>query len=496
MAAMKSKKTPENKNIRSSTKKNPFKKLLVSIIIGFVAVAFVGSFAYRYTARRGVSPNVAVINGEPVSVGPDSLFANFYRQFYEEERQKGEEAELNEQKNRELMRRALDTVIQRMLILQYAKEEGITVDKETVLTSIIKKGYYRGQGKNFDEERYNNTPESNRQDIFDAEKEGIIINTFIQEHFGSVGVSELELKSFFQFTNYGKKIEYVFLRYDELPDDKLKSFYQENPRLFEKAHAAHILIKDDELKAQEILAELKEDPEKFEDIAKTSSEDTTNEKGGDLGWFYRKDMVPEFSEASFTLKKGEISDIIKSPFGFHIIKALDDVRIEPYEAALFRIKKEYVSEHKEEVEKRVSALSKEILTEAINNPSEFDTTIKKYTLQKTITDYITVSGQYILNEEQNIPLFELMNNENLPNLVFSTKINQVGGPLKTSDGEIIFKVIDEKQFDQAEYEKSKDYITNVYSNLKENYLFNDWYNFTLMNSKITDNFDQFFTSGG
>ena len=83
MAAMKSKKTPENKNIRSSTKKNPFKKLLVSIIIGFVAVAFVGSFAYRYTARRGVSSNVAVINGEPVSVGPDSLFANFYRQFYE-----------------------------------------------------------------------------------------------------------------------------------------------------------------------------------------------------------------------------------------------------------------------------------------------------------------------------------------------------------------------------------------------------------------------------
>ena len=64
----------------------------------------------------------------------------------------------------------------------------------------------------------------------------------------------------------------------------------------------------------------------------------------------------------------------------------------------------------------------------------------------------------IYNEEQNIPLFELMNNENLPDLVFSTKINQVGGPLKTSDGEIIFKVIDEKQFDQAEYEKSKDYI--------------------------------------
>ncbi len=496
MASSKSKKMPEQKSIKSSAKKNPFKKLLVSIIIGFVAVAFVGSFAYRYSARRGTSTNVAVINGEPVSVGPDSLFANFYRQFYEEERQKGEEAELNEQRNRELMRRALDTVIQRMLILQYAEKEGITVDRETVLTSIIKKGYYRGQGKNFDEERYNNTPESNRQDIFNAEKEGIIINMFIQEHFGSVEVSELELKSFFQFTDYGKKIEYVFLRYDDLPEEKLKSFYEENPRLFEKAHAAHILIKNDEKKAQEILVEVKRDPERFEEIAKTSSEDTTSEKGGDLGWFYRKDMVPEFAEASFNLKKGEISEIVRSPFGFHIIKALDDVKVEPYKAALSRIKKEYVSEHKEEVEKRVSALSKEILTEAIKNPSEFDTTIKNYNLQKTVTDYITVAGQYILNEEQNIPLFELMNNENLIELVFSTKIGQVGGPLKTIDGEIIFKVISEKPFDQAEYEKSKDYLTNAYGNLKENYLFNDWYSFTLMKSKITDNFDQFFTSGG
>ncbi len=102
------------------------KKVLVSIIIGFVAVAFVGSFAYRYISRGGSDANLAIINGEPINVGSDSLFANTYRQYFEEEKQKSGEG-ISDEKNRELTRRALDTVIQRTLILQYAEREGIRV---------------------------------------------------------------------------------------------------------------------------------------------------------------------------------------------------------------------------------------------------------------------------------------------------------------------------------------------------------------------------------
>jgi foldase protein PrsA len=493
---LQTKKTPAQKSAHGSAAKTAMKKLLVIIIIGFVAVAFIGSFAYRYATRQGSTPSIAVVNGEPISVGPDSLLANFYRQFYEQERQSSEEEGLTEQKDRELMRRALDTVIQRTIILQYAEREGITVNRETVLSAIIKKGYYAGNGRIFDEQRYNSTPESVRQDIFKSEKQQIIINMFVQEHFGNVTVSDLELKSFFQFTDYGKKIDYVFLRYDKIPEETLRAFYEENPRLFEKAHVAHILIKDDEEKAQEILEKVKEDPERFEQIAMESSEDTTKDKGGDLGWFYRKDMVAEFSEAAFNLKKDEISPLVRTTFGTHLIKALDDVKVESYDSALSRIKGEYVNEHREEVEKRVATLSKEILTKASADSDEFDAILKKKGLRPTTTDYISVMGQYILDENRNTPLFELMNNEELIELVFSTEIGQVGGPIKTPDGEILFKVIDEKPFDQSEYEKSKEYLTNTYNTLKENYLFNDWYNHEMKNSKIVDNFNQFFPRQG
>jgi parvulin-like peptidyl-prolyl isomerase len=477
-------------------KEMSFKKILVSIIIGFVAVAFVGSFAYRYAAKRGSASSIAVVNGEPISVSSDSLFANLYRQYYEEERQNSGDEGMTEETNRQLFRKSLDTVIQRTLILQYAKKQGITVDRETILTSIIKKGYYASPDQSFDKERYNNTPESDRQNIYKSEEEQLIITLFLDEHFNSVEVSELEIESFFRFSDYGKKIKYVNLRYDDLPEDVLKTFYEENPRLFEKAHVSHILIKDDEELANEIWKEVQGDKENFEDIAREKSEDTTKDKGGDLGWFYRKDMVPEFSEAAFALKKGEISPVVKTTFGYHIIKSLDSPKVGTYNEALFRIKREYVNEHREEVEKLVALKSKEILEKVIADSSIFEEALGELGLVTTTTDYITVSGQYVLNEEQNAPLYDLMGIENLPDFVMGIEVGKTGGPIKTVDGEIIFKVIEEKEFNREDYEKSKDYLTGAYGRLKENVLFNDWYSHTLRKSKIVDNFEQFFTSRG
>jgi len=477
---------------KKKKKKAPFKKYFASLIIGFVAVAFVGSFAYRYAARRGQTIHVATVNGEPISVASDSLFANFYRQFYEEERKKNKDQEITEAKNQELLRKALDAAIQRTLILQYAKKEGITISRKTVLASIIEKGYYASPEKSFDEERYNNTPESDRQRIYKSEEEQLTINLFLDEHFKSVKVTDVEIKSFFQFVDFGKKIEYIYLRYDDLPDNVLRKFYDDNPRLFEKAHVAHILIKGDEEKAKRILKEVQQNPESFSEIAKKESEDSTKDKGGDLGWFYRSDMVPEFSEAAFKLKKGQISPIVKTVFGYHIIKALDNPRIEPFDKALYRVKQEYVREHREELEKKIGLAGEEIIKEVNAHPENFEETVKKRGLKIQKTDYITLGGQYILNEERNAPLFELMNNPELVNLVFSTKIGKIGGPLKTRDGEIIFKVIEKKNFKKDEYEKAKSYLTNAYRSLKENTEFNDWYNYTLKHSKVVNNFDRYF----
>ncbi|MDY0384623.1 MAG: peptidylprolyl isomerase [Geobacter sp.] len=107
----------------------------------------------------------------------------------------------------------------------------------------------------------------------------------------------------------------------KISDEELKKFYEQNLDKFksgEQVKASHILVKSEQ-EAKDILAQLKGGTA-FEELAKAKSVDTSASKGGDLGWFGKGNMVPAFEKAAFALKEGQLSGIIKSEFGFHIIK--------------------------------------------------------------------------------------------------------------------------------------------------------------------------------
>ena len=118
----------------------------------------------------------------------------------------------------------------------------------------------------------------------------------------------------------------------ELSDAEIARYYRQNRQRFEvseRIRASHILFategkSDDEKtalqeKAQSILAEIKQGAD-FAELAKEHSEDLgTAPKGGDLGWVTRGQMVPNFEEESFALKAGEISSVITTAYGYHII---------------------------------------------------------------------------------------------------------------------------------------------------------------------------------
>lgn len=73
-------------------------------------------------------------------------------------------------------------------------------------------------------------------------------------------------------------------------------------------------------KAAAVLSEAREGKKSFEDLAKQYGEDATKDKGGDLGWFGKGAMIPEFEEAVAKMEPGQISDLVKTRFGYHIIK--------------------------------------------------------------------------------------------------------------------------------------------------------------------------------
>jgi peptidyl-prolyl cis-trans isomerase C len=89
----------------------------------------------------------------------------------------------------------------------------------------------------------------------------------------------------------------------------------------DKVHCAHILVKS-ESEAKAVLERLKKG-EKFGRVARAVSRCPSGKRGGDLGTFTRGKMVKEFENAAFALQKGEVSGVVKTQFGYHVIKRLE-----------------------------------------------------------------------------------------------------------------------------------------------------------------------------
>ena len=153
------------------------------------------------------------------------------------------------------------------------------------------------------------------------------------------------------------RVEYVTLSVNNLlpkaivSDEDARKYYDEHRNDFgitEQRHAAHILIslpkeapqaEQDAAKhkAEQVLKLVKQDPAKFAQLAKQYSQDTGSAaNGGDLGFFDRGAMTKSFDEAVFSLKQGEISEVVRSDFGYHIIKL---IAIKPGHVSEFNEKK-------------------------------------------------------------------------------------------------------------------------------------------------------------
>ncbi len=245
---------------------------------------------------------------------------------------------LRESQLPDIKNRVLETLINRELLYQESQNKGVKVEDAEVnqQVDILKK-------------RFPN------EDEFKAA-------------LLEMKISEAELKSQIR---KGMAIQ-QFVDKDLVQDVKVsqkevKDFYKNNPGMFkqsEQIKASHILIKVDtqvdksakdqaNKKIKEIQKKL-EDGEDFAALAKEYSEGPSNVKGGDLGYFERGRMVKPFEDVAFKLKPGEVSGMVETPFGYHLIKVVDKKpeSVVSYENAKERITQYLEQEKKGEVLKR------------------------------------------------------------------------------------------------------------------------------------------------
>ena len=134
----------------------------------------------------------------------------------------------------------------------------------------------------------------------------------------------------------------------KVSEDEVKKFYDEHKSEFiagESVEASHILV-DNEEKAKVLLVNIRNGKISFEDAAKVNSSCPSKEKGGALGSFTRGQMVPEFENAAFSMNIGEISEPVKTQFGYHIIKVTNKTEAKeiPYEEIKPRLEQKVLAD--------------------------------------------------------------------------------------------------------------------------------------------------------
>lgn len=291
------------------------------------------------TGVPGDEVMVVTVNGLGIS---QSEFDRNWKYFIQRSGLPATHADASGQMN-ELRRQVLDRLVDEELLFQESKRTGRLSGNDAIEAEITKARGKFDTPEAFQEalEQNNLTDESLRALL----TRNLGIQALVeQEIAGAVTVTDAEVHDFFT----GNRDKF------EVP---------------EQARARHILVKVDEnadepakkaaaAKAEGLLAQLKSGAD-FEELAIKSSDCPSAPQGGDLGFFTRGQMVPAFDEAAFALKPGELSGVVVTRFGFHIIKLEEkkDAGVVPEQEAAPKIREYLVSRKTEDaVEQRLKML--------------------------------------------------------------------------------------------------------------------------------------------
>ena len=220
----------------------------------------------------------------------------------------------------------------------------------------------------------------------------------LAESMGNVDVSDAEVKSFYDKNidkfKYPDRVRASHILIAVNPQEMAEVIKSEpaNKDITEQQLQAKIgeQIMAKEAKAKELAEQLKKDSSSFAKLAKESSDDTVSaEKGGDLGFFGKQEMVPEFANAAFAAKPNTIVGPVQSPYGYHIIMVTDRMAAgqEPFEKVKSNIK-EYLSneKHLQNIENLVESLKKNAKIEYVNkdyDPEEIQKSVQQDIQNKT-----------------------------------------------------------------------------------------------------------------
>ncbi|MFP4475712.1 MAG: SurA N-terminal domain-containing protein [Desulfatibacillaceae bacterium] len=485
---------------------SPFIKVIFVIIV--LVFVFWGVGSYR-SSRVG---RVAMVNGETISAAELSRLKSNMREYYRQ--QYGERLDEATLERLNIPGKALDQLISQELLLEKARKLGLEVTDRELVDYIRSQAAFQNRGR-FDKAFYQRALAGQRytpEEFESIQRDYLLYQKIRSLLLGAAAVSEQEARQWYEWVNkqvdvaYAAaepasytgltptgdrlreyyedhteeyrtplmlKAEYVafeprrFLDEVEAPEDEIEEYYEANPGEFEREEtvkARHVLIRveqdasDEQVeetkkRAMEVARKARAD-EDFAELAKEYSDGPSATRGGDLGAFTREDMVPAFSEAAFSLNPGEVSDPVRTQFGWHVIKVeeVNEAGTLTLEEARSRVA-QAIKERKAENEAFARALD---LYDNTLNLRDLEDAARETGVQLETTGYFS----------RNDPPKQLTDGAKFAEEAFKLNTGEFSDVLELSDGFFIIQVIEQKPpripaFEEVRSEVEQDVLAEM-----------------------------------
>ena len=247
----------------------------------------------------------------------------------------------------------------------------------------------------------------------------------------------------------------------QISDDELKVKYQQDIQQYQvpnRVHAQHILfmtvgkpdaeVEEIRKKAEDVLKQAKKGA-KFDELAKKYSEDPgSKDKGGDLGWLLQGQTVPEFEKTAFSLQPGTISDLVKTQYGFHIIKVLEkeNAHTKPFDEVKDSIRAPLMLAKADDQASRVAdQMSAEIRK---SNKTPLVDLAKEFHLDILQTRPVAATD----------PMLEFGNSSEVKDAIFRLRQGEVSQPIRTDRGYVVLSLKEIFPIHQGTLEEVRDKV--------------------------------------
>ena len=416
--------------------RNKSKGWVAYVVVGFITIPF-ALFGIQDYVSGSSNASIATVDGEDIDINI------YYQELNTQQRNLQQQlgAAYSQEIDNALKQTLIDSMINEKLVENFASSLDIVTLDDEVRSVIEMNQAFQVDGE-FSEDRYSqllrlnsyspagyeiaqsraltrdqikrnlsssafmsSTQIKQLNDLASQEREVSYIALNTKDYESQVSVSQSEISDYFNenrssFIESRKvKVDFVELSLEDMqepanPDEEtLQSLYDDNSELYtnsERRRAQHILIESEEI-AKDLLDQINQGAD-FSELAIANSKDTSsNEKGGDLGFFERDLMGAEFDEAAFAMSVGEVSEIVSTDYGyFHIIK-LTDIETETVQS-FDDVREQLVALHKNNVSKKMLFDLLEEFTSLAYEES-LDMVANQFGLELQTSDYFANSSQ-------------------------------------------------------------------------------------------------------